>query len=66
MAANITSEVTAAQLAAQFGFGTTHGAVAWRVMLNSPLDSERCRVLVRTISNRSWTYNVDSAAAGAG
>jgi hypothetical protein len=42
-------DVTAAQLAAQFGFGTSHGAIAWRVVLSSPLESERCRVLVCSI-----------------
>ncbi|EJD37520.1 hypothetical protein AURDEDRAFT_154341 [Auricularia subglabra TFB-10046 SS5] len=43
-------EVTQERIAQQFGFNTQHGAYAWRVILNSPLDSERCRLLIGSIA----------------
>lgn len=42
--------VTSEDIAKQFGFAGGHGAYAWRVVLNSPLDSERCRVMIATVA----------------
>lgn len=40
------SDLTAEKIAQQFGLSSEHGQYAWRVMLNSPLDAERCQAIV--------------------
>ncbi|KAH7100118.1 hypothetical protein BKA62DRAFT_264988 [Auriculariales sp. MPI-PUGE-AT-0066] len=45
-----TSELTAEHVAQQFGLNGKHGAYAWRVILNSPLDADRCRHLIKGIA----------------
>lgn len=42
--------ITAEQLAKQFGLKSEHGTYAWRVILSSPLDGQRCRTLVHNLS----------------
>lgn len=46
-----TSDLTAEKIAQQFGLGSEHGQYAWRVMLNSPLDAERCQAIVSSPSS---------------
>ncbi|KAH7100049.1 hypothetical protein BKA62DRAFT_708118 [Auriculariales sp. MPI-PUGE-AT-0066] len=41
--------VTAVQVATQFGLTAKHGAYAWRVILNSPLEVQRCQDLVKKL-----------------
>ncbi|KAI0810771.1 hypothetical protein BC629DRAFT_1589529 [Irpex lacteus] len=50
MSATSTPELTAEKIAQQFGLGSEHGQYAWRVMLNSPLDAERCQGIVSTLA----------------
>jgi hypothetical protein len=47
--------VTAERIAAQYGLDPTYGAYAWRIVLQSPLDSERCRLLVGFLVLRQYS-----------
>ncbi|KZV92652.1 hypothetical protein EXIGLDRAFT_718108, partial [Exidia glandulosa HHB12029] len=47
---NITTALTAEQIAKQFGLKSDHGTYAWRVILNSPLDSQRCQVMIAELA----------------
>ncbi|KZV98908.1 hypothetical protein EXIGLDRAFT_746423, partial [Exidia glandulosa HHB12029] len=47
---SITTALTAEQIAKQFGLKSDHGTYAWRVKLNSPLDSQRCQVMIAELA----------------
>ncbi|EIN12286.1 hypothetical protein PUNSTDRAFT_49557 [Punctularia strigosozonata HHB-11173 SS5] len=46
----MSDKVTVEKIATQYGLDTTYGAYAWRTVLQSPLDSERCRLLISKIA----------------
>lgn len=60
MSTTSTPDLTAEKIAQQFGLSSEHGQYAWRVMLNSPLDAERCQAIVSsTLTARVFWVNVE-------